>query len=134
MSALAPHMRNKCPKESPGQCYLCGAIGSSRKDDDECLDELFMFMPSFRSELMVAAQAMDIDRGGEGADKHPHGKAAQAVKDALGEMPQELQALQDITLPVDKSWQPVEPIVEASNEHNAVSVEEMSDEMKNFFK
>ena len=134
VGAWALHMRNKCSKPSPDRCYICAVpSGRRREADDEHLEELFHYMPSFRAELLKQAHAKDIALGKDKLDKLP-GKYEDAVRKAIGKLPSDLQALIDYCLPVNKRFEPTEKQKDNSDENSDEQVNELSQEMKEYFK
>ena len=65
---------------------------------------LGIYMPTFRKELDEMAKK--ADRSGPAGQ---HGKYETRMNFVLGEMPEELKALQDLCLPLDKKYRPVQP-------------------------
>ena len=93
-------------------------------DHDENCDKLFSFLPSFRNELLDEA----VKKGLEGCPEYE-----KKLKNAIGEIPGELQAIYDFILPVNKQWEPVLPSASAQRAESAETVNVLSEKAKEFF-
>ena len=98
-------------------------------ETEEQCKELFRKMPSFRRELREAAAAKDATLGTEKVKKLER-SYTQAIEDALGEQPSDLQALFDLCLPINKKWKPIEP----REDDTYVSVGKLGPRIEEWFK
>ncbi|CAK0863201.1 unnamed protein product [Prorocentrum cordatum] len=77
-------------------------------DQDANIEKLFRMLPSFRAELLGEAKTHDALLGDK-AEMMPEGAVTKVVKQVLGEIPQDLQALHEVMLPANKQFKPVLP-------------------------
>ena len=90
-------------KGSQGHEPFLYDVFSGRGDNMRGLLEL---MPSVRKMLLEAAAQADVQLGESAASGLPFGKQRARIDDALGELPEGLQALHELVLPVDRKWRP----------------------------
>ena len=79
----------------------------------------------FKNELTDEA----VKKGLEGCPEYE-----KKLKNAIGEIPGELQAIYDFILPVNKQWEPVLPSAGAQRAESAETVNVLSEKDKEFFK
>ena len=94
-------------------------------EQDESCDKLFKLLPSFRNELTEEA----VKKGLEGIYEYE-----KKFKNAIGEIPGELQAIYDFILPVNKQFEPILPSASAQRAESAKTVNALSKKAKDFFK
>eukprot|EP00959_Pyramimonas_sp_CCMP1952_P236714 4947036-Pyramimonas_sp.AAC.1 len=90
-------------------------------DQDTNAEKLFRMLPSFRAELLDEAKTHDALLG-DAAEIMPEGAATKVVKQVLGEIPQDLHALHEVMLPVNKQFKPVLPMGQRREGQGAVRV------------
>ena len=73
-------------------------------------------MPSVRKMFLAASAHADIQLGEEAASRLPFGKQRARIEDALGGVPEGLQTLHEVVLPVDRHWRPVLQVRDAEAE------------------
>ena len=78
------------------------------EDNGEPPQQLLELMPTFRKSIVELAKAKDAELGPDLVEKLPHKAYADRVGKALPDMPEALEALHELVLPVDKSFTPVE--------------------------
>ena len=78
------------------------------EDNGEPPQQLLELMPGFRKSIEDLATAKDAELGPTVAAKLPHGTYSVRVGKAFPDMPDALEALHELVLPVDKSFAPVE--------------------------
>ncbi|CAK0875814.1 unnamed protein product, partial [Prorocentrum cordatum] len=76
---------------------------------DTSCDELWKYCPSFRKEPLDEAKAMDEE-------------TAKNFEKAIGEIPQDLQALFERIPPLDKQFRPVLPSSEGAEEYEPLLI------------
>ena len=70
-------------------------------------EELFALMPTFRRELLALAKEKDIELGEQKIKELSFGSYFKRIQEALDELPADLQHLHDVTLPLNKQFEPV---------------------------
>ena len=106
-------------------CKSDEVLYNAFSEQDENCDKLFKLLPSFRNELTEEA----VKKGLEGIYEYE-----KKFKDAIGEIPGELQAIYDVMLPINKQYEPILPSASAQRAESAETVNVLSEKAKEFFK
>ena len=108
-----------------------GTLYNAFTETDENCDKLFALLPSFRTELLYEASQKDKELG---IEPTAVGSYVKALKDTIGELPQDLQALYDTARSLTPRFEAILPSIDASDTETFETVNILPEAAKEFFK